>query len=112
MAVKLGDLSAKTRTVTVSYEGETVAVDYLPGRVTMAVQARMDAAQSMSAGTANQELTSVLTEILAGWDILDEDGERLPVTADLVRQLPVTFLAALTMAIFEDLRPNAPTGRR
>lgn len=109
MPIRLSDLAAKSRALTVEFDGEQIAVTYLPGRMTMALQARMQKATELAAGDANKELAAVLTELVSGWDVLDESGAPLAVTEKVVRQLPLRFVTALTLALFDDVNPNGKT---
>ena len=106
MPIRLSDLAAKTRTVTVDFEGTPIEVTYLPGRMTMATQQRLQKSTELPAGKANRELATILAELVAGWDVTDDNGAPLPVTEELVRQLPLRFVTALTTELFEDINPN------
>lgn len=105
MPISLADLTTATRLVAVEYDGQTVNVTYYPGRLTPAVEARLNQANAdnrPAGGVADE-----LARIVAGWDVLDEKGKPAPVTADLLRDLPTRFLLALVSAIGADARPNA-----
>jgi len=47
------------------------------------------------------EAAQVIADTIAYWDILDEDGERLPVTAELLISLPPQFVAGIPVALGE-----------
>lgn len=81
--------------ITVRYDESRYTADYadaLPGRLQEAKTGR----------GAWVELLSPVTD----WDILDDQGQHLPVTAEVIGVLPTGLLAAMHSAIMDDLLPN------
>lgn len=106
MPITLERLAAGTpRTVAVSYEGETVNITYKPGRITPAVEARLN--QAALDNRPAEGLAAELASIITTWDITDEKGKPEPVTEGLLRDLPTRFLVACVQAVGDDIRPNA-----
>lgn len=104
MPIKLADLTKATRTVVADYDGLTVNITYAPGKLTPAVEARLNDANENNrpaSGVADE-----LANIITGWDILGDDGEPVPITAELLHEFPTRFLLACVQAIGSDARPN------
>lgn len=111
MPIRLSELAAKSRTIEVDFEGESIRVTYTPAKLTMATQARIQEAMKLPADQSNGELAAVLTDAVTGWDVLGDDGAQLPVTGETVRALPLRFVGALALALFNDMGPNARPAR-
>lgn len=107
MAIKLSQIGAKTRTVTMEYEGEPVALVYRPGKFTPRIEARLNEAQSE--GRVSQEVAAVLADVLASWDVLGDDGKPVKPTTELLMEFPVDFLNLVSQAVAGDMRPKEPS---
>lgn len=102
MAMTLSKVQDKTTTTTVLWDGETVDVGYRPGMVTAALLEQVQAA----AARDDMGVIGVLfSKMLAWWDVLDDDGERIPVTAEAVSQVPLDFAMAVLKAVQGTMRP-------
>lgn len=99
MPISIAQLQKATRRIEVEYDGQTVGVTYCPGTLTPAY----------IAGLEGRRLEEQVVELVTAWEITDDTGKDLPVSAELAAGLPLPFLAAITEAINGDLRPN---GRR
>ena len=104
MGVKLSQIGKKQREALVEYDDEIIAIVYRPGKFTPRVEAKLNEAQEQ--GKVSQRVAQVLSEALISWDVLDDDGKPLTPNVDLMMDLPLSFLTAITSAIGEDLRPN------
>jgi len=106
MPITLGKLVAgKRRTVAVEFDGEIINITYTTGKLTPAVEARLNDANENNrpaSGVADE-----LANIITGWDILGDDGEPVPITAELLHEFPTRFLLACVQAIGADNHPNA-----
>ncbi len=96
MPISLGELQNNTRSLVVDYDGEKVQVVYRPGVITP------------GSGTefAAQGVVEQLERLLVSWDITDDKGKALPVSTELLNQLPGRFLAHVADAVSGDMRPN------
>lgn len=54
----------------------------------------------------NDKFFALLADILVGWDVLGEDGQPLPATAQWLEQMPQDFLTEIIRAMFNDSSPN------
>lgn len=102
-------MAEKVRTVTVEWEDETVDVGIYPGRYTPNLL--QDVAETVAkSGTQDMEaqlaaVGGMVEPILAWWDVLDDEGERLPTDAATIATLPITFVQAVLVKASEAIRP-------
>lgn len=103
MAVTLSTMKARTKLLTVEWDGETVDVSYFPNVVTPELLERVTTA----AESDNLDVLGVMLEpVLDWWDILEEEGgPRLSTDADTIKRIPMSFLNRLQEAIQEAQRP-------
>ena len=52
----------------------------------------------------------MLAPIVEWWDVLDDDDQRIPPTAENMRAFPLNFLLAIMRAITEDSKPEGQQG--
>lgn len=105
MPISMADLTKTTRSIAVDYDGHTVNIIYAPGRLTPAVEARLNQANEQNrpaSGVADE-----LAKIIVSWDVTDAAGKPLAVTAELLHEFPTVLLWAVTAAIRDGNRPNA-----
>ena len=105
MGVKLSQLGSKKREAQVEYGDDIVAITYLPGKFTPRVEARLNEAQAEN--KTSQEVAQVLSEVLVRWDVLDDNGKPLKPTAELMMDMPLSFLTIIAKTLGEDMSPNA-----
>lgn len=110
MPISQANLKNNKRTVTGEYYGETFTVTYKPSEYTLAVQSGIDNPDTDE--TSNEKLINLLTNMLTAWDVLDEKGDPLPITPEILADLPVALLGAIQMCCREDMTPKARNGRR
>lgn len=104
MAIKLHQLRDQTAPATVQYEGHEIKLEYRVAAFTAEVESRLHQADDEHRPVNG--LAEVLEKIVAAWDILDDNDKPLPVTLELLRQLPFGLLQEMVTAIAEDLSPN------
>lgn len=89
----------------VAWYGEKITVTYDESRYTAdyadALPQRLQDAKTGRGAWG--ELLSLVTD----WDILDEQGEHLPVSAEVIGALPTGLLATIHSAVMDDLNPNS-----
>lgn len=104
MAMTLSKVQEKESTVTVLWDGETVDVGYRPGAVTAALLEKVQhAANDNDMGV----IGILFTQMLAWWDVLDDQGERIPVTPENVSQVPLDFAMNVLQTVQGAMRPPA-----
>lgn len=102
MAVALSNMKKRTKLITVEWDGEEVDVSYFPNVVTPELLEKVDAAADQD----NLDVLGVMLEpVLEWWDVLLDDGTKLPTDAETIRQVPISFLNAVQAAIQEDQNP-------
>ncbi len=115
MPISLSKITAKTKTIAVEWEGETVQIDYSPSQYTPAYIDALAAKQKEAeaeADTAKQgeKFSEMACEVVKAWDIQGDDGAVLPVSVAAMSQLPVSLIQRFIESITGDLSPNARGG--
>lgn len=102
MAMRLSQVRAKISTATVEWEDETVDVGFFPAVMSPALLEQVQAA----AKAENLDVVSVMLEpLLAWWDVLDDQDERLPTDPETIKTMPLAFLLRVLSAIQVAMRP-------
>lgn len=99
--MRLSDLLNKTAAVPVTCGDVTLTLQVQVGRFTVDFLGRLR--------DAGGEGWAVLAEVIVGSDLTDDSGAPLPITAQLLRDLPVQWLNAMAEAITESITPNSPS---
>lgn len=86
MPIKVSGFSKTEKVATIEYEGETMDVGFNPNAVTLTLLDDIAATDTLE-GVAVQ-----LQGVIIWWDLLGEDGKRLPPNLETMRNLPVNFL--------------------
>jgi len=104
MAIKVSQLSSPKRTVEVTFGEEKMNVTYRPSCVTPQF---LDDLQQPQQGEA---IAVSIEKLVVEWDLLNEQGKKLPAKKAIVKTLPIAFLMAVIKAITEDTEvPKAPS---
>lgn len=103
MPIKLGDLTRQTKTVTVRFEDteDTLTVSYRPRNLTPAMQAAFERASRE--GRYTEVLLDGIRGLVAEWDLIGEDGEPVPFTAEALADVPLLVLSAVAEVIGRDV---------
>lgn len=103
---KLSDYSERgaTRTVEVGQGEGALHVTYRPAVITPRFQKAMVAA--MTANDVDGGLLWPMSELIAEWDLTDDDGAPIPTTPDGLAEVPVRGLMAILEAITGNEAPN------
>lgn len=104
MSVKITDMMGRTKTIQVKWDGEVVDVSYFHNVVTP------QHLEDVAAASEKEDLSVLgvmLEPVLEWWDIMQDDGTRLPTDAATIRRVPMSFLNALQDAIQEAQNPPA-----
>ena len=104
MAMTLSKIKDKVNTATILWDEETVDVGYHPAAFTIEI------AEIVATAAAENDLgviSALLEPILGWWDVLDDDGQRLPTDAATIRLMPLGFLMEVMGTVQESMRPPA-----
>jgi hypothetical protein len=96
--VKLSKMRDTVITTEVEWLGQTVEVGVRPGLWTQEV---VDGFRMQGEVDADDSAYESLATVIAWWDVLDADDERIPVTVENLRAMPVLFLARIPLALAE-----------
>lgn len=107
MAMKLSEVKAKVKTCTVTWDDEEVEVGYHPAAMTPEI---LEAVQEHAKEDNLRVIGTMLEPVLAWWDVLDDDGERMPTDAETIRTIPLPFLMKVLDDVQGDMRPPAKRG--
>jgi hypothetical protein len=106
------NLKQRHKVVTVEFGGMTGDVWYRPWVMTPRVLREMLAEQGEDDTRDNPaKIMDQIVLYVEKWDVLDEDGNELPVAVDAMEEhLPIEFLVAVVQAIREDMQPTPTSG--
>lgn len=94
--MKLSALTSITTRITVDLAGEPVWVDVRPQAVTTdAITAYTVASSNDDAAAVADLFPRLVCELVAAWDLQEDDGEMVPLTVERVRQLPLNATAII-----------------
>ena len=106
MPLNLANIKNDKRTVTIKYFGDDCQVTYKPSVLTPTIEDELRASDDTHA------LIDVLCEMITAWEVEDEEGAPLPITPDVMGNLPNALLGAIMQGCREDMIPKARSGRR
>jgi len=112
MGLKLSDVRREERTATIDFGYGELTVTYRPNVYTPAMVSEMAAVDTDSDNAAirsqNQSFIRQMTELLVSWDLIDDDGEVVPIDAtdDAFLSVPFPIFRAVMVHIGEDNRPG------
>lgn len=92
MAIKLSDIQKKTKSLSLSFQGETLHLDY---KINVVTPAFLD---------EKLDLKNQLVQSIASWDLEDDEGKMSEISVETFDQLPVQFQIDLMTAITEDMK--------
>jgi hypothetical protein len=107
MPIRLSALSADRRTVRVPFGDDALTVTYRPSAINAVQESRE--LEDREKGRHLLAQAKSLAEIIVSWDLVDDDGQAVPVGEDVVATLGLDVVSKLTRGILEDLLPNRAT---
>lgn len=110
--MKVSTLKSRTSRIWVEVPGngddtEKIWVDYRPGNLTLEVSEKI---RKASLDSENEAVFVLLENLLAGWDLEDDNGAPLGVKAKDIKKVPLSFIGDIMLKIEEDGRPNPMRG--
>ena len=104
MGVRLSAMKAKITETSLEWDGEVVDFAYKPNEFTMELADEIQAAAEAENMNA---VSAMLSPIIVWWDVLDDDDQRIPPTAEQMRKFPLNFLVRIMGAITDDQNPES-----
>lgn len=105
MPISIASFSSKIKQTSVDYDGEALSVWYRPNAVTPRSMRDLDENENNI-----DKLTEMILSFVHEWDVLDEHGQRMPVSKELMMDWPLSFLNAVLTAVIADMSPEKTTG--
>lgn len=108
MPISMHQLQADTRTIEIPVgdDGDVLTITYRPSAFNYDLEKREN--QLRSEGAFMGVMVVSLAALITAWDVV-EDGEPLPVSADVLSRFGLPVLQAIRDAILADLLPNLRT---
>lgn len=107
--MRLSAVLADLTTLPIDVDGETLNVTYAPSSLTPELEDQyMAEFETQRTGGA---LAKYLANVVTQWDLVDDEGEPVAPTEEILRTLPVKFLGKVFEAIAEDINPQKKTGK-
>lgn len=121
MAIKLSDLSNKTKKLPIHFNEDTITVEYNPFKINPGFwrwltsesdvikdhQAAVEKAKESGESVPELESTldyDVITRVVTKWDLVEDDGVTpVPITVATLQDFPVLIITGIVSAIFEDI---------
>jgi hypothetical protein len=116
MGIRLSDILAAKRTITVGTDVGDIELKYFPNAVTPQLQAQLNATRETNDSTT---MLQVMANVFCDWDVVGPlvnpetgeivvpDGEKIPLTAEFLNFLPTTITGAMFSAAADDMLPKS-----
>lgn len=110
--MKLSQVRAETRDIVVEFDSDVLNVTYRPNTFTVDAASEIQAAMSDPA-KQTEGLFKMVSEMLAGWDLEDDNGEIVPLgdPARMKAEVPMPIFGKIFEAMRKDQDPSGE-GRR
>lgn len=103
MGVRLSEMLEKTRETFITWDEERVDFAYKPHAFTLELSDQIDAA----AEAGDQDVVSMLlSPLVVWWDVLDDEGGRIPPDDENMKKFPMTFLLAIMGKVNQETVPE------
>lgn len=100
----LRDQTSKAVYAPAAFEGDSLNLVFYSGKLTPEFLKRMQAAESEG---DLEMLAGVIDEIVAEWDLQDDDGNQLPASFEVARTVPLEHLSGVMDAIVSAVQEGA-----
>jgi|SRR5579875_521047 len=105
MPISLQDLSKKTATVNVDFDGATCAVVYRPGILTPELLEELTTATTNANESLTTRIARQICTLVVSWEIMT-GGEAVPITPEGVRKVPFLVLNRIIRDIMRSMAPG------
>jgi hypothetical protein len=100
--IRLSDLMAAEKTISIDYNGYEVEFTFRVAFWTKESQEKYLEEDKLIA-VSNAEL---IADHVASWNITDEEGDPAPINVNTLEELDIYLLDAMVTAMFDAVRPN------
>lgn len=100
MPVSMSKIASTVLTTSMDWGEDQVEFGYRPAAITPNTIEALDEAKTMG------PLVDLIVATVDWWDVLDESGNRLPVTPEIAREYPMGFLSRILRAAMKDSTPS------
>jgi hypothetical protein len=111
MPIKLSDLVAQQRWITVDISGVDIKVAYAPNRITLRraeeLSRLVDRVGSDDSLSYAEEMARMVCDLVSEWDIAGDDGKPYPITVEALKDFPSNILTKISAAISADIDVDA-----
>jgi hypothetical protein len=136
MPIQLSDILKDTKEITFDYEGNECTIVYrhkaltpimrvLLGAGSDYIRSKRESQQPKKKGKKGEapgvnwqdlvadvhEYLGAIAGLLVTWDVLDDEGEPLPITVEWLEHLPMSFINSIAGAMLTDGLPNPQNGK-
>lgn len=98
MSITLASLQENIAELTLKVGDNELTIRYRPGKFTHALRSDLLSGESTYLDT--------LASLLVDWDVLDDKGKPLPVTADVLATLPLAFVEGVAQEVVKSSLAN------
>ena len=112
MPITLRALAQDRQTLRIDYgDAGDLNIVYTPSLLTEKLLTRLSSMTGETAmGDAAEIVNAVLLKLVLEWDLLDDDGEPLPLTVDGMGEAPLKVRFDIMQRIASDMRLGEPKG--
>jgi hypothetical protein len=110
MPVSLNKIASNTATVILWFGDDSLEIAYFPLRITTEMMATMASFADMKTEQAVVDnfraVADMLATIIKSWDLLEDNGEPIPLTAERIVKISPVIALMVIQAILKDIRPE------
>jgi hypothetical protein len=106
MPLSLATIRQPTATAEMPYLDEVLTIKWRPGGLTPEAQDVIASVAEKPATQQTKAVIKVLSDIVSSWDLLDDRGKAIPVTAPNLAKLPLEFLWAVLNFLDSEASPK------
>lgn len=105
MPVSLSQLQRQRKSIAIDYADQSVEVVYNPAAITVKTL------QELTSGDDKANaLIRNLRLFMLDWDVEDGEGAKVAITDEVLEELPIDFLVAISEGINKDVQPGESKG--
>jgi hypothetical protein len=103
MTIKLSEFLAKEKQISLEYLGETLEVTFRVNAFNTTFIENYYGSKWNESHPGENRLDSQLTELISGWNLVDDAGKALAPSQDLIAQLPLKLKELIGKTMWESM---------